>query len=165
MLFILGTFALFPVRGQFVEAGLNVPVGLAHSAGFDFGGNGLGLEVDYLHVFSPKLKARGGFEFGYTGWGNQILLPLGVRFGEKHQMELELVNGPALYEQQNGYVTGGGVYYTYTLFGDSMPRLKISIGLRCTVQPSYREYSNLYTYFDLPVRLHWQFGRRNPAGK
>jgi hypothetical protein len=167
-LFIIITAGIFfstAVVGQSFETGLNLPLGLAHSSGFEPGTNGFGLEVSYLHKMPKEITAHGGLELGITGWGSQVLLPLGVRFGNRHQLDIELLNGLALYRQGSQYVTGAGAYYVYTLFRNRKHRLVISAGLRFTIQPSYREYSDLYAYLDLPIRLRWQFGKSDKQSK
>jgi len=157
--------ALLPARGQVFETGLNYYAGLSHTLGFEPGGNGLSLDVSFVHSVSEQLRVLGGVELGTTGWGNQVLVPLAARWGTVHQAELELLNGMALYRQGPRYVAGGGIYYVYTLFSQKKHRLVLSAGLRLTVQPSYREFSGIYSYLDLPLRIRWQFGREPGQGE
>jgi hypothetical protein len=158
-LFFFGTLFLQQTKGQSFETGLNYYPGIAHSEGFEIGSNGFSLDVSYLHELPYGFSARGGMEFGVSGWGSQILIPLGARFGKDHQVDLELLNGTALYRQEGAYVVGGSVYYVYTLFRNQKHRLVLSAGIRYTIQPSYRKYSNLNAYLDLPVGIRWQFGQ------
>jgi hypothetical protein len=148
---------LSPVRGQFIETGLNYYAGLSHSQAWEVGSNGLSLNAQYLHSISQQLQALAGVELGTTGWGSQLLFPLAARWGNHHQAELEILNGMALYRQGARYVAGAGASYVYTLFRQKKHRLVLSAGLRLTIQPAYREYSGIYAYLDLPLRIRWQF--------
>ena len=79
--------------------------------------------------------------------------------GEKdNQVEAEILNGMALYRQGSHYVCGAGASYVYTLFRQKKHRLVLSAGLRFTIQPAYRNFSSIYSYLDLPLRIRWQFG-------
>lgn len=147
-----------PTGAQVFETGLSYRAGLWHSLGFEPGSNGLSLDALYVHSLSERLLAQGGLELGTTGWGSQLLFPLAARWGTNHQVELEILNGMALYRQGPRYVTGGGISYVHVLFREKKHRLVLSAGLRITVQPSYREYSSIYSYLDLPLRIRWQFG-------
>jgi hypothetical protein len=160
-LFFFATLVFQQTEGQSFETGLNYYPGIVHSEGFELGSNGFSLDVSYLHELPYGFIARGGMEFGVSGWGSQLLIPLGARFGKDHQVDLELLNGVALYQQEGGYVAGGGVYYVYTFFRNQKHRLVLSAGLRYTIQPSYRDYSKLYSYLDLPMGIRWQFGQTN----
>jgi hypothetical protein len=155
--------ALSPARGQVCEIGLNYYAGLSHTLAFEPGGNGVSLDALYVQSISEELQALGGVEMGTTGWGSQLLFPLAARWGNNHQVELEILNGMALYRQGPRYVAGAGASYVYTLFRQKKHRLVLSAGLRVTVQPAYREYSNIYSYLDLPLRIRWQFGRLSPG--
>ena len=159
-LFIIGIFRLDSVVGQSFETGVNYYAGIAHSEGFEPGSNGFSLDATYLYELTENLSAHGGLELGISGWGSQVLAPLGARFGEKHQLDLELLNGLALYHQGAGYVGGFGAYYVYTFFADNRHRLTLSAGLRFSIQPSYRKYSELYYYLDLPLRIRWYIAPR-----
>ncbi len=154
-LFVIAIYCMDSVLGQSFETGVNYFPGIAHSEGFESGSNGFSLDATYLYELKENLSAHGGLELGISGWGSQVLVPLGARYGEKHQLDLELLNGLALYRQKAGYVGGFGAYYVYTFFGDKRHRLTLSAGLRFSIQPSYRIYSNLYYYLDLPLRIRW----------
>lgn len=158
---ILVIFRPDPAVGQSFETGVNYYPGIAHSNGFEVGSNGFSVDLTYLYRLSESLSTHGGLELGISGWGSQILVPLGVRFGTKHQLDLELINGLALYHQGNKYVGGAGIYYVYTFFPNSRHQLVLSAGLRFSFQPSYREYSDLYSYLDLPLRLRWKISAKN----
>lgn len=159
-IFIAGIlFFLKPTIGQSFETGLNIPIGIAHNDGFETGANGLSLQMTYLQQLRTGFSAHGGMEFGYTGWGSQLLLPLGVRLGETNQLDLEFLNGVALYHQGGHYIGGAGAYYVYPLFRDKKHRMVLSAGLRFTIQPAYRNYGSQFFYLDLPLRIRWQFGQ------
>jgi hypothetical protein len=143
-------------RGQVFETGVNLNAGIIHSNGFELGGNGFSLNGTYLHSMSAGLMIYGGAEFGITGWGSHVLFPLGIRWGEMHQVDLELINGMALYRQGNQYVAGAGAYYVHAFFTSGRHRLVVSAGLRFTIQPAYKEYSSIYYYLDLPLRIRFR---------
>lgn len=147
---------LAPARGQLVETGLNYYAGLSHTLAWEMGSNGFSLNAQYLHTISEEFQALGGVEFGISGWGSQLLLPLAARWGKNHQAEFEILNGMAVYKQGPRYVAGAGVSYVYTLFRQKKHSLVLSAGLRVTIQPAYREYSGIYSYLDLPLRIRWQ---------
>lgn len=156
ILLSLGIFCLNPVAGQSFETGVNYYPGIAHSEGLEPGSNGFSVDVSYLYVVAQNLSTYGGLELGISGWGNQVLVPLGVRLGARHQLDAELLNGLALYQQGSRYVGGAGVYYVYAFFPNSKHQLVLSAGLRFSIQPAYREYSDLYYYLDLPLRIRWK---------
>lgn len=151
LLFTTGISSL----GQDTELGVNVNAGLAHTGKFDPGMNGFSLNTDYLHSIGENLALKGGLEIGITGWGSQLLIATGIRWGGVDQVELEFLNGMALYQQGPNYVFGAGAYYSRTLFSGNRNRLLLSAGLRFSIQPAYSAYSSVYTYFDLPLRMRW----------
>ncbi len=136
--------------GQRTELGVNVNAGMAYTGKFDPGMNGFSLDADYLHTIGDNLKLKGGFEIGITGWGSQLLIATGIRWGGVDQVELEFLNGMALYQQGPNYVFGAGTYYCRTLFRGNRNTLLSSAGLRYSIQPAYSEYSSIYTYLICP---------------
>ena len=156
---LLVLMILVPAGGQSLEAGLNYYAGLAHSQGFEPGSNGLSLDIAWLNCISENFQVLGGMEFGFTGWGNQVLVPLAARWGKDHQVELEILNGMALYRQGPHYVGGAGAAWVYTFFRQKRHRLVVLAGLRFSVQPGYRDVSSIYSYLDLPLKVRWQFGK------
>jgi hypothetical protein len=118
------------------------------------GMNGTSLNLEYLHPVRERHSLRGGLEFGYTGWGSQVLLSTGYRFGNGHGMELEVLNGMALYRQGVNYVVGTGAAWEWTM-AKGRNGLLISSGIRFSMQPAYEKYSDVYAYVDLPLRIRW----------
>lgn len=156
LLFLLGLMFLSKTgHGQQVELGLNLYAGLAHTQGWEPGMNGTSMNFDYLHGVSDKLQVKGGLELGYTGWGSQGLLATGIRYGGPNAIELEILNGMAFYQQGPNYVFGAGAAYTRSFFNEGKNRLLLSIGLRFSIQPAYKTYSPIYSYFDIPLRISW----------
>jgi hypothetical protein len=141
--------------GQQLETGINVYPSLAHSQGFEPGMNGNSLNLDYLHKMGEKTSLKGGLELGYTGWGGQGLISTGLRYGEISALDAEILNGLAFYQQGPRYVFGTGVYYSRSFFTEGKNRLLISLGLRYTIQAGYKEFSPLYAYIDIPLRIRW----------
>lgn len=141
--------------GQQIELGINLPAALATSQGWEPGLNGASLDLDYLHGVKGEFQLKGGLELGYNGWGSHGLIATGIRYGGVSSLELEILNGMAFYQQGPHYVFGTGGYYTRSFFNEGKNRLLLAIGLRYTIQPAYRAYSNIYAYFDLPLRIRW----------
>ncbi len=148
----------FSSFAQSFELGASVYPGIAHSSGFELGSNGFSLDMDYLHILTSDLHLHGGLELGICGWGSQLLIPAGFRWGQTAQVDLELLNGVALYEQGGHYVFGAGASYVHTFFKGKKHRLILSAGLRYTIQPAYKAFSPIYAYLDLPIRIRWGFG-------
>lgn len=140
---------------QQLETGLNVSPSLAHSQGFEPGMNGSSLNLDYLHKAGERISLKGGLELGYTGWGSQGLISTGLRYGEINAFEAEILNGMAFYQQGPKYVFGTGAYYSRSFFTEGKNRLLLSLGLRYTIQVGYKEFSPLYSYIDIPLRIRW----------
>ena len=141
--------------GQQMELGINLLAGIAHTQGWEAGMNGGSLNFDYLHAVTERSQLKGGLDLGYTAWGSQGLLDFGIRYGGANSMELNILNGMAFYQQGPHYVFGTGAYYTRSFFNEGKNLLLLSIGLRYTLQPFYREYSLIYSYFDIPLSLRW----------
>lgn len=159
MLFLLST----GLQAQTFETGINYFWGIGHSEGFEPGSNGFSLDLKYHYSLDKNIGLNAGMEAGISGWGFQILFPVGFRYGKKHKVEAELLNGMALYQQGSAYVFGAGLYYVKPFFEDNKHQLILSFGLRYTIQPAYREYSPLYAYIDLPLRIRWGIqGKRAP---
>lgn len=140
---------------QQLETGINIYPSLAHSQGFDPGMNGSSLNIEYLHKAGERISLKGGLELGYTGWGSQGLISTGVRYGGINAFEAEILNGIAFYQQGPNYVFGTGAYYSRSFFAEGKNQLLLSLGLRYTIQPGYKEFSPLYSYFDIPLRIRW----------
>jgi hypothetical protein len=117
--------------------------------------NGSAIKLSYLHTLEGDIRLLGGMEAGITGWGSQVLLGTGIRKGTLHQVEVEILNGMALYKGRSPYVFGLGSTYVRHLAGKRKHRLLLSAGLRFTLQPAYREYSDLFFYIDLPLQIRW----------
>ena len=144
---------------QSFELGASIYPGIVHSSGFELGSNGFSLNLDYLHNLTSGSHFRGGLELGICGWGSQLLIPAGFRWGRTAQLDLELLNGVALYQQGGHYVFGTGVSYVHTFFKGKKHQLILTTGLRYTIQPSYKAFSPIYAYLDLPIRIRWGFGK------
>ena len=140
---------------QQLETGINIYPGLAHSQGVDPGMNGSSLNLDYLHKVGELTFLKGGLELGYTGWGSQGLIATGLRYGGINAFEAEILNGIAFYQQGSNYVFGTGAYYSRSFFTDGKNRLLLSLGIRYTLQPAYKEFSPIYSYIDFPLRIRW----------
>ena len=144
---------------QSFELGASIYPGIAHSSGFELGSNGFSLDFDYLHILTSHSHIHGGVELGITGWGSQLLIPTGFRWGRTAHLDLEWLNGMALYQQGAHYVFGAEASYVHTFFKRKKHRLILSTGLRYTIQPAYKAFSPIYAYLDLPIRIHWGFGK------
>lgn len=142
-------------KAQEMELGVNVVPGIAYSGVFSPGMNGFSLDADYIHTLGDRIELKGGLELGLTGWGSQVLMSTGARWGSVNKVEMEILNGMALYQQGPNYVFGAGAYYCRSFFQGKKNQLLISGGLRYTIQPAYKTYSSIYTYFDLPLRFRW----------
>lgn len=152
-------------NAQSFELGASVYPGIAHSSGFEVGSNGFSLNMDYLYILTSDTRLHSGLELGITGWGSQLLIPAGFRWGRTAQVNLELFNGVALYQQQSHYVFGAGASYVHTFFKGEKHWLILSAGLRYTIQPAYKAFSPIYAYLDLPLRISWGFGKHSQAKK
>jgi len=140
---------------QQLETGISIYPSLAHSGGFETGMNGGSLNLDYLQRVREKIILKGGLELGYTGWGSQGLLATGFRYGGVNALEAEILNGLAFYQQGSNYVFGTGVHYCRTFFQEGKNQLLLSLGLRYSIQPAYKEISPMYSYIDIPLRIRW----------
>lgn len=141
--------------GQSLELGVNILTGIAHTQQWEPGMNGAGLNLDYLHPLTEEINIKGGVELGYTGWGSQGLLVLGGRYGAENAVGIELLNGLAFYQQGLNYVFGCGASYTRSFFNEGKNLLLLSIGMRYTIQPAYKSYGPIYSYFDIPLQIRW----------
>lgn len=155
-----GLFCLLSgLQAQRFELGLSAYPGLAHNQGFEAGMNGISLNFRYLFTLEQDLVLSGGLEAGYSGWGSQLLFPLGICYGRAHLIGARLLNGMALYRQGPQWVGGLELYYGYVLFREKKHQLILSAGLRYIAQPAYRAYGPIYSYFDLPLGISWRFGQ------
>ncbi len=150
-------FLAISARGysQRLELGLNVLAGVAHTQGWEPGKNGASLNLDYLHPMAGKSLLKGGVELGYTGWGSQGLLAIGLRYGSANSLDIEILNGMAFYQQGPNYVFGTGASYTRSFFNEGKNQLLLSLGMRYTIQKAYSTYSPIYSYIDIPLRIRW----------
>jgi len=142
-------------HAQYLETGLKAYPVIAHSQGMEWGMNGTGVELTYLHRLESEVLLKGGFEAALCGWGSQLLVPLGCRLGGQHDLEGSLINGIALYQQAPAWVGGLELSYVLSFLSAKKNALVLSAGLRFIIQPAYKEYSPLYYYLELPLRISW----------
>ena len=143
------------LHAQHMELGLQSRTTLAHSSGAEMAMNGWDLSLSYSHHLDQDIFIRGGMEWGYAGWGGQMLFVSALAYGQKNQAELEILNGMALYRQKNSYIFAAGVRFRHLFFHPGRNKLILSAGFRYSIQPAYKDYSGIYSYLDFPIRISW----------
>jgi len=137
---------------------------LSYGSDFDAGYNGTGFSIEYQHPLTEKWNALGGIEYGFVGWGNQGLVELGVarKLVEKEKMSLQgefiLLNGLAWFRPKSLYVWGGEVNVVSVFPIRKKSSISLSLGLRYSQCPAYKDYGMINSYLDIPVKIGWRIG-------
>jgi len=125
--------------------------------------NGGGLKFSYTHpIKTSNFQYIFGAELSYVDWGTQLISRIGastfIKKNNKFGIELNLLNGIALYVKKSAYVFGGEGNVFFYLPVKQKNRIKLSAGLRFTQNNQYKTIG-YFRYLDVPLSFSWKFGK------
>jgi len=125
---------------------------------------GAGISLNYAQPIN-KILIISGIEFRGIQWGFQTTLNTGIQHTlnetekRKNLLQYSIQNGMALFYQKKLYVFAAETIYGYKFGLNRKIPLQISTGIRFTVCPVYRNYSDIYNVLEIPVQFTVFFGK------
>lgn len=163
---LLYTFVFFcllnTLSAQQISLNFESFPGVAYRGGGGYFYGGGGLELTYQHDLG-KGRLRGGLEYRMIDWGNQasINAAYNVTYYEREAWRISgtsgLQLGLALFREKPLFAWG--LEYSPEVEWQSGKRFfaNASLGIRYTNSPKYKNYGNINSVLELPVRVGWGF--------
>lgn len=153
-LLLVGTGQL---KAQDVEISIKYAQGVKHNQWDEFAG-GYELSADYLYVLDD-LRFSSGVDFRTIQWGNQATVSLGLAKVLSPQIELgiQMQHGLALFHPQSLYVFSAGANCDLTLVNNDKLQMGLSLEVRYSTCPAYKDYGQLYHVTETPLGLFIRF--------
>ena len=153
------TFSTLFGLGQKVEVKANYLQGFHYTSNWDLFKGGSELMINYRNPVKDFI-VNTGVSFRTIQWGNQLSISTGITksfFGDRTEFGAEIQNGIALFYEKPLYSLNLGVKASYLFFKKEKLTLGVSGEIRFTSCPGYKNYSLIYSVWEIPLGLFIRF--------
>lgn len=155
---VLIVLSLTNSKAQQVQINASYVQGIYYTHNWDLYKGGTELSADYILPIN-NLSYSGGIAFRTVQWGTQLSISLGAikTLADRFELGVNLQNGIALFYSRKLYVIGGGAKASYLFFKREKVHMGVSLEMRYTACPAYKNYSKIHTLTEIPIGVFVRF--------
>lgn len=142
---------------QDMHISLKYAQGIYHHS-WDLYNGGAELSLGYSFPVD-KVKINIGIDYRTIQWGNQVTVGFGVAksLGNRIELGVDMQHGLALFHPQSLYVFCLGLKSTYEFVQNEKLSLGVSMELRYSQCPAYKNYGPIYHVTEFPLGIYVRF--------
>lgn len=145
-------------RAQRIQISAQYIQGIRYTSNWDAFKGGTELSADYI-IPAKNWNYSIGAHVRTVQWGSQLGLSLGITkaIDKKIEIGAEIQNGIALFRQKPLYTFSAGVKGNYLFRKREKSVLGLSVEVRYTNTPAYKDYSLIYSLVEIPMGVFIRF--------